>query len=78
MSAMPVYLSTGKMAERIGKSKDYLKRRKQQGVFVEGVHYFCPEGDHDPFWKVSVMDDWVEGVSANNSEIADAILDMVV
>jgi len=76
MENEPLYLSATRMAKLIGRSKDYLKERKST-VFKEGVHYFTPEGETQPFWKVAAMVDWVEKKDPSNNPIANKILDKI-
>ena len=70
----PKYLNTPRMAAHIGRHADWLKKR-MDGVFVEGVHYFKKTGERDPFWKVEAVERWVE--SGDDDDIVNGILEKV-
>ena len=57
---MKLYASTSELAKIIGRSPDWIKKRKANGKFVEGVHYFHPQGERDPFWKIEAVQQWIE------------------
>ena len=72
---MKLYASTAEMAKIIGRSPDWLKRRKSDGTFVEGVHYFHPNGERDPFWKIEAIQQWIE---SPQNDMVEKILEKVV
>jgi len=69
---MSEYMSTPKMAQFIGYSKDYLMKHREV-LFFHGTHYFTR--DKRINWKVSEMIAWIE--NKNMSKKAKEILDMV-
>lgn len=70
----PIYLNTAEMAKAIGKTPNYLKQRKGND-FKLNQHYFHPNGQRDPFWKVEAVILWVEGNEASEDDEANKILD---
>ena len=72
----PVYLNTKSMAEVIGKHPNFLKQRKGT-QFKLDEHYFEPNGNKDPFWKVEAITLWVEGNEQSTNDIANNVLEKI-
>ena len=72
---MPLTLPTGKMAEHLGVSRDFLKENKDV-IFKRGVHYVIPQGRKHPLWIVSKMEEWV--LSENMSDTAKKVLSHII
>ena len=73
----PKGLSTGKMAEYLGISKDFLTDNK--GIlFFEGIHYTIPRGMKHPRWKVEAMEKWFNNMEDNISETAKQVLENIL
>ena len=71
----PMFLKTSAMAARIGRSKDWLKRRKGT-TFTLGVHYHRPPGESEDFWDVAAMERWIRGQEM--SETAKGVMEAVL
>ncbi|BAN05311.1 hypothetical protein [Nitratiruptor sp. SB155-2] len=70
-----IYANTAEMAAMIGRSADWLKKRKANGTFTEGIHYFHPNGERDPFWKIEAIKEWIE---QSHEPLVDEILQKMV
>jgi len=64
------YLSTGKMAQFIGKSSDYLRNR--QGIdFIDGKHFF--KKGRTTFWVIDEIVNWVESKEEDDPFMKDVL-----
>ena len=68
------FMRTGEMAKHIGRSKDWLKRRKGT-TFRNGVHYHQKPGDPEPFWDVAAMVRWERG---ERGDVAQKVMEAVL
>ncbi|WP_456471185.1 hypothetical protein [Caminibacter sp.] len=72
----PLTLPTGKMANYLGISRDFLKDNKDV-IFKKGIHYTIPQGKKHPLWIVSEMEKWALGqmqISDTAKEVLNNIL----
>lgn len=72
----PLTLPTGKMANYLGISRDFLKDNKDV-IFKKGIHYTIPQGKKHPLWIVSEMEKWALG-QMQISDTAKNILENIL
>jgi len=70
----PKFLPISKMAEYIGFSVEFL-RKKRGELFFEGEHYYKPAGMKHYVWDVDAMENWAKG---NISDEAKKVLDRLL
>jgi hypothetical protein len=71
----PITLPTGKMAEYLGISKDFLKENKDK-IFKKNIHYTIPQGRKYPLWIVEEMEKWA--LSKQTSPTAQKVLENIL
>ena len=72
----PLTLPTGKMAEYLGISLDFLKDNKDV-IFQKGIHYTVPQGKKHPLWIVEEMEKWALG-QTTISKTAKTVLENIL
>jgi hypothetical protein len=60
----PMTLSTSKIAQYLGISKDFLLKNKNK-LFKKGLHFYEPAGINKTLWNVRQMEKWVTGKEEN-------------
>ena len=73
----PLTLSTGKLIQYLGISRDTLEELKRKGIFKKGVHYTIPQGKKHPLWIVEKMEEWAlerEEISPEAEKVLDYIV----
>jgi len=71
----PKALPTGKMADYLGVSADFLKDKRDK-IFKKGEHYVIPQGRKHPLWIVEKMEEWL--LESSISPTAQKVLNNIL
>jgi len=73
-SKKQIYATTTEMAEIVGRSEDWLRKKMRKGYLKLDVHYFRPPGERNLFWKIDAVVKWIEQPSRVVDEILEKML----
>jgi len=75
-NSLPLYLKPEKVEQLMGISIRTLRDGVKQGQYVQGKHFYIPDGKTYAYWDTNALVEWMtSGSQSNNVEnIVDSIL----
>jgi len=70
------YAKTKHAAVFLDVDSSFLDKKRKEGIFIEGKHYFKPRGCSLVLWDIDALGKWVTttgGDNDNNSDIIDSM-----
>ncbi len=68
------YVKTKTAAAYLDVDSSFLDKKRKEGLFIEGIHYYKPKGTNLVFWNIEALDNWITTKiedSHENSNIID-------
>ncbi len=67
------YAKTKNAAAYIDVDPSFLDKKRREGVFELGIHYYKPKGSNLVLWDMSALEKWImtEEVADDNNQIID-------